>query len=44
MSTFFICFVPIVYTLGLLWLGFYLGRNGMPVRWVGFNRRRDRGE
>jgi hypothetical protein len=39
MSTVLICLFPIIYTVALLWIGFYLGRNGVPVRWVGFRRR-----
>lgn len=39
MSTLLICLFPIVYTLLMLWIGFYVGRNGVPVRWVGFRRR-----
>jgi hypothetical protein len=39
MSTVLICLLPILYSLLLLWVGFYVGRNGVPVRWVGFRRR-----
>lgn len=40
MSTTLICLFPIVYTVALLWLGWYFGRHGSPVKWVGFTRRR----
>ncbi len=39
MSTALICLFPIIYTVVMLAIGFYLGRNGMPVRWIGFRRR-----
>lgn len=40
MSTFLICLFPLVYTAVLLIIGYYVGRNGLPVRWVGFQRRK----
>lgn len=39
MSTLLICLFPIVYTVAILAIGFYLGRHGSPIRWVGFQRR-----
>ena len=39
MSTTLICLFPLIYTVVLLAAGFYLGRHGVPIRWVGFRRR-----
>ena len=38
MNTALVCLVPILYSLLLLGIGFYVGRRGSPVRWVGFRR------
>lgn len=39
MSSVLLCLFPIAYTVLMLAIGFYLGRNGSPLRWVGFRRR-----
>jgi hypothetical protein len=40
MSTVLICLFPIAYTALAVAIGFYLGRHGSPIRWVGFRRPR----
>lgn len=40
MSTLLICLLPLAYTGLMIAIGFYLGRHGSPVRWVGFRRGR----
>lgn len=40
MSTAIICLIPIAWTLAALWVGWYIGRHGSPVRWIGFRRGR----
>jgi hypothetical protein len=39
MSTLLVCLLPLLYSGGLLVIGWYVGRHGMPVRWIGFRRR-----
>lgn len=39
MSTAIICLIPIAWTLAMLGIGWYIGRHGSPVRWVGWRRR-----
>lgn len=36
MSGFLVCLFPIVYTAIMIWIGFYVGRHGFPLRWIGF--------
>ncbi len=38
MNTLLVCLFPLLYTVLMLWIGFYVGRRGSPVRWVGFRR------
>lgn len=38
MSTFVICMIPIAWTLAMLAIGWYIGRHGSPIRWIGFRR------
>lgn len=38
MSTAIICLIPIAWTLSMLAIGWYIGKHGSPIRWVGFRR------
>jgi hypothetical protein len=44
MSTVLVCLFPIAYTILMLGIGFYLGRNGSPVQWIGFQGKKVRRE
>lgn len=39
MSTTLICLFPLIWTALMLYIGWYVGRHGSPVRWVGWRRR-----
>jgi hypothetical protein len=39
MNAFWACFLPLAYTLAVLFVGWWVGRHGSPVKWVGFRRR-----
>jgi hypothetical protein len=39
MNTLLVCLIPLLYSAILIFIGWYIGRNGSPIKWIGFKRR-----